>query len=237
MNSEIRPSTAGTHRRQSASTTTGDPSQTQTGTVPTSPHSASARFSTWPAAASNLPAEDPARPSWVRVPRLIFERPRHHAVHMDDRYQGFAGRLEPSEEPPDWLESLPTGAAGQSCAFCDNDAVRWVHALDPKLVQYRVYGKGHTLPTFWTLCDRCEQLYRAGDADAVVTVMMTSGRPGLGDPTILTSTCGSRSLCSPAPISAHVRWPPDGRATQPDVYVVTSWRTWPLGNSAPSHLF
>lgn len=95
---------------------------------------------------------------------------------MDHRYQGLAGRFEPSEEPPDWLGSLPTGAAGQSCAFCDNDAVRWVHALDPKLVQYRVYGKGHTLPTFWTLCDRCEQLYRAGDADAVVTVMMTANQ-------------------------------------------------------------
>jgi hypothetical protein len=34
-----------------------------------------------------------------------------------------------------------------------------------------VYGKGHTLPTFWTLCERCESLYAAGVDDKLIELM------------------------------------------------------------------
>jgi hypothetical protein len=49
-----------------------------------------------------------------------------------------------------------------------------VHPLAAERVRYRVYGKGHTLPTFWTVCDRCEALYAAGDDDALVELMKAS---------------------------------------------------------------
>lgn len=66
------------------------------------------------------------------------------------------------------MDDLPTSARDQTCAFCGGEPVAWVHPLDPDRVTFRVYGKGHTLPTFWTLCDRCEQLYQSGDVEATV---------------------------------------------------------------------
>jgi hypothetical protein len=48
--------------------------------------------------------------------------------------------------------------------------VAWVHPLDSRLVEYRAYDKPHTLPSFWCLCERCEDLYQAGDDDAAVEV-------------------------------------------------------------------
>jgi len=103
--------------------------------------------------------------------RLAFEQPSLDAEVVHDRYEEFAQR--PGLDAG-WLGSLPTSGAGQRCAFCDSSPVRWIQALDPALVQYRVYGKGHTLPTFWTLCDRCEQLYQAGDEETVVSVMLAN---------------------------------------------------------------
>ena len=67
---------------------------------------------------------------------------------------------------------LPTSGVGQSCALCAAAEVRWVHGLDPTRVRYRVYGKGHTLPSFWMLCARCERLYAAADYPALITVML-----------------------------------------------------------------
>jgi hypothetical protein len=42
------------------------------------------------------------------------------------------------------------------------------------LVEYREFGKGHTLPHFWTLCDPCELPHRSGDEDAMVDVLLGS---------------------------------------------------------------
>ena len=72
------------------------------------------------------------------------------------------------------IDGLPTGPEDQSCAFCRFDDVAWVHPLDPALVSYRVYGKGHTLPTFWCLCDDCEQVYATGDDEAALARMRRS---------------------------------------------------------------
>jgi len=57
----------------------------------------------------------------------------------------------------------------------------WAHSLAADLVAYRQYGKGHTLPTFWTLCDRCEGIYASGDDDAAVEVMRTSAWSWVAD--------------------------------------------------------
>jgi hypothetical protein len=75
-----------------------------------------------------------------------------------------------------WVDGAPTRSAGQSCAFCGEAPISWVHPLDASLVRYREYGKGHTLPTFWCLCESCELTYRSGDDDAAV-VRMRSADP------------------------------------------------------------
>ena len=76
-------------------------------------------------------------------------------------------------DPEGWVAGAPTNGRGQSCAFCGRE-VAWVHPLASDLVAYREYGKGHTLPTFWALCDRCEGIYSSGDVDAAVEVMRSS---------------------------------------------------------------
>ena len=86
--------------------------------------------------------------------------------------EGFGGTWW--ENPAE--EYLPTDSTGQSCAFCWSTEVPWVHPLDQALVRYRQFGRGHTLPHFWTLCDPCEQLYRSGDDDAIVAVLFGSDR-------------------------------------------------------------
>ena len=50
----------------------------------------------------------------------------------------------------------------------------WVHPLDPDLVRYREYGKGRTLPGFWALCQRCEELYTGGQDDNLVEIMKSA---------------------------------------------------------------
>lgn len=90
---------------------------------------------------------------------------------MDRRCEEFAAQSGLGSE---WLTSLPTSGVGQSCALCDAAEVRWVHALEPTRVRYRVYGKGHTLPSFWMLCARCERLYTAGDHEALLTLMLSA---------------------------------------------------------------
>ncbi|MEO9236745.1 MAG: hypothetical protein ABI418_01510, partial [Jatrophihabitantaceae bacterium] len=87
---------------------------------------------------------------------------------MSARFEDVAER--PGVDPG-WLASIPNSGVNQLCAFCRSGAVRWVHALDPALVRYRVYGKGHTLPTFWTVCGRCEALYRSGDENGLIEIM------------------------------------------------------------------
>jgi hypothetical protein len=77
----------------------------------------------------------------------------------------------PPEHPPGWVDGAPTRGRGQSCVFCGGSRVAWVHPLNSGLVQYQAYGKGHTLPTFWTLCEQCEGVYRAGNDEIAVELM------------------------------------------------------------------
>jgi hypothetical protein len=78
------------------------------------------------------------------------------------------------------VSSIGTGV-GQVCAFCSTGDVVWAHALAEDLVAYREYGKGHTLPTSWALCDRCEAIYDSGDDDATVEVMRSSAWSWVSD--------------------------------------------------------
>lgn len=80
-------------------------------------------------------------------------------------------RLGASSDPPGWIDGAPTSGIGQSCVFCGTRDVAWVHPLARDRLVYRQYGKEHTLPTFWALCDRCERVYASGDDDAAVEVM------------------------------------------------------------------
>ncbi|MBE7194351.1 MAG: hypothetical protein INR66_17945 [Gordonia polyisoprenivorans] len=77
----------------------------------------------------------------------------------------------PRSFPADWVDGAPTSGKDQSCVFCGGAYVDWVHPLDEDKISYRAWGKGHTLPTYWMLCERCEQTYQAGDDDAAITVM------------------------------------------------------------------
>ena len=79
--------------------------------------------------------------------------------------------LVPEANPADWVEGVPTSGRGQVCALCASRDVAWVHPLAAHLVTYREHGKQHTLPTFWVLCDRCEQLHTSGNVDAAIDPM------------------------------------------------------------------
>jgi hypothetical protein len=76
--------------------------------------------------------------------------------------------------PPGWVDGMPTTSWGQSCAICRTADGAWIHPLDPGLVRYREYDKGHTLPGFWALCQRCEELYLAGQDDDLVEIMKSA---------------------------------------------------------------
>ena len=77
-------------------------------------------------------------------------------------------------DPPGWVDGAPISGRDQSCAFCGSKTVTWVHPLAIDRVGYRVFGKGHTLPGFWTLCERCEGIYAGGDDESAVAVMKAS---------------------------------------------------------------
>lgn len=71
-------------------------------------------------------------------------------------------------KPQPWA---PEHNQDQSCAFCGVSRPVFVHRLDPAHFEFRAFGKGHTLPTFWTACTRCEALVSSGDDDALLQLM------------------------------------------------------------------
>jgi hypothetical protein len=76
--------------------------------------------------------------------------------------------------PDDFDEEsgLPLTNRDQSCAFCGANRPIFVHPLDLRHVQFRVYGKGWTLPTFWTVCTECEPLIQLPDDDELLRRML-----------------------------------------------------------------
>ena len=83
------------------------------------------------------------------------------------------------DEPPGYQDPqlgwLPTTTRDQSC-LCGDQSVVWLYPLASDKVRYREYDKGHILPTFWTLCERCESLYTAGADDELVDLMQRARR-------------------------------------------------------------
>lgn len=65
---------------------------------------------------------------------------------------GAALRNDLGEPPVE--DGLPLTNEDQSCAFCAGDAPVWVHPFKDV--------KGSGLPTFWTVCERCERLVDSG---------------------------------------------------------------------------
>ena len=76
--------------------------------------------------------------------------------------------------PPGWVDGAPTTSWRQSCALCSRADGAWLHPLNPDLVRYRAYSKGHTLPGFWALCERCEDLYLTDQDDQLVEIMKSA---------------------------------------------------------------
>lgn len=72
-------------------------------------------------------------------------------------------------------DGLPDAVTGQSCAFCGGADVVWVHPLSSDRVQFRRFGKDDTSPSFWTLCESCEQLYQEGEDDQLIALMKVAG--------------------------------------------------------------
>lgn len=95
----------------------------------------------------------------------------------------------------EWDE-LPTSGVDQSCAFCGSRRVTWVHPLDRGLVEYRKYGKGHTLPSFWCTCDVCEDLVLGGNDDQLLERMRDADHWG-----------GPLAVWTPAEIDEGLRKP------------------------------
>ncbi|HTR70352.1 MAG TPA: hypothetical protein VMH41_09010 [Mycobacteriales bacterium] len=82
--------------------------------------------------------------------------------------------MPPDLGPEDFdeLQRLPITNRDQSCAFCGGDRPRFVHPLARDRIAFRVFGKGWTLPTFWTVCDQCEASIEGGN-DAKLRSRMT----------------------------------------------------------------
>jgi hypothetical protein len=72
-------------------------------------------------------------------------------------------------------DGSPDAATDQSCAFCGGADVVWVHPLATDRVQFRRFGKDDTMPSFWTLCESCEQLYQNGQDDQLIALMKVAG--------------------------------------------------------------
>jgi hypothetical protein len=71
-------------------------------------------------------------------------------------------------KPQPWA---PDHNQDQSCAFCGVSRPLFAHRLDPAHVEYRVSGRGYTLPSFWAACARCEALVGAGDDEGLLRLM------------------------------------------------------------------
>ncbi|MDQ1554740.1 MAG: hypothetical protein QOK46_1818 [Microbacteriaceae bacterium] len=100
--------------------------------------------------------------------------PVSDAEHGDEAgYQGWF-QPHPSVDPPGWVDGAPTSGHDQSCALCGSAEVALVHPLEASLVTHRQYGKGHRLPTFWALCQSCEDLYQDRADVQIVEIMKSS---------------------------------------------------------------
>jgi hypothetical protein len=76
---------------------------------------------------------------------------------------------------PSALSGTPHPVTGQTCAFCGDIQVVWLHPLASDRVQFRRFGKDDTSPSSWTLCEGCEQLYQNRRDDELIALMRDAG--------------------------------------------------------------
>jgi hypothetical protein len=86
----------------------------------------------------------------------------------NDEYAFGTHVRDPAEDDKPWV---PEHNQDQSCAFCEASRPVFAHRLDPDHTQFRVHGKGRTLPTFWAVCARCETLVAARDDSELLALM------------------------------------------------------------------
>lgn len=84
-------------------------------------------------------------------------------------------RWDPARGGWDDVLDLQISNRDQSCAFCGSERPLFAHRLDPAAVQFRSSDKGYTLPSFWTVCAKCEDLVARGDDDGLLTRMRVTG--------------------------------------------------------------
>lgn len=82
-------------------------------------------------------------------------------------FEGRSGVSGQEESPPG--EPARLGRRGYGCCvFCQSPDTVWQHDLDMSLTSFRMmFGKGTIWADSQTLCDRCEQLYNAGEYAAL----------------------------------------------------------------------
>lgn len=66
--------------------------------------------------------------------------------------------------------TAPVAFGMVACGLCHLYEARWVHALDMRLAEFRVYGKGHVWGSPLTVCDRCHEMLLSKDADGLVAI-------------------------------------------------------------------
>jgi hypothetical protein len=77
------------------------------------------------------------------------------------------GHVVRYEAQPDGPSSLGRRGYG-NCTFCQSPDTVWQHDLNASLSSFRtMYGKGTIWGNSHKLCDRCEQLYNAGEYAAL----------------------------------------------------------------------
>ncbi len=63
------------------------------------------------------------------------------------------------------------------CELCETFDVEWVHELDPAKSNFRTFGKDHVWASQIYVCDRCDQLYRDDDFEALVSLQVGHAQP------------------------------------------------------------
>lgn len=82
---------------------------------------------------------------------------------------------DPHLEDPSSQDAPPNQMVEQTCAFCGCRQVVWVHPLATDRVLFRRFGKDEAVPSFWGLCEPCEQLYQNGRDDELIALMKNAG--------------------------------------------------------------
>lgn len=95
-------------------------------------------------------------------------------------FEGRSGLFRQEGSPLDGPSPLGRRGYG-SCTFCQSSDTVWQHDLNASLSTFRtMFGKGTVWGNSHKLCDRCEQLYNAGEYAALAR-LQTAKPPSYND--------------------------------------------------------